>query len=197
MITSILKYFGRLRFILLICVTAGQVAAQSNAVVGVSRSLPAVSLGNGTNQDSSTIAVVEETRTKCIENRRLICGRILRVLAEGVVVDSGYTNLMREPLMRSWLVPGTVTASRSENLIESHEQDALCVGTVFLTDLPKKRGTKPKQYDYVIIRGYPTGEYVYNSVGDIHKTVRRFSASLEKAVKLDLPAGASQTPSPK
>ena len=79
-----------------------------------------------------------------------------------------------------------MTAVRAENLVETREPGALCVGTVFLTDLP--RG-KPHPYDYVIIAGYPAGEHTYTSVGTIQKTVRRFSANLDKAVKANLAAG--------
>ncbi len=110
---------------------------------------------------------------------------ILRIFPDGILVESGYTNLVRGTLTKSWLVPGSVVASRAENLVESREPGALCVGTVFLNDLP--RG-KPHQYDYVIIAGYPTGEFTYTSVGTIQKTVRRFSANLDKAVKMNMEA---------
>lgn len=127
----------------------------------------------------------EQLRTVCLEGRRSICGKILRVLPEGLLVESGYTNLLRKPLTKSWLVPGTVVASRAPDLVESREPGALCVGTVFLTDLP--RG-KPRPYDYVIICGYPTGQYTYTSAGSVRKTVRRFSAKLEQAVRTNLAA---------
>ena len=141
-----------------------------------------------TNQPSSVIQLAENIRADCIKGRRSIYGRILRVLPEGIIVESGYTNLLREPLSQSWLVPGTVTASRASNLIENNEPDSLCAGQVLLTDLPKLRGAKPQQYDYVILCGYPTGQATYTSVGDVQKTVRRFSASLDKAVKLNFAA---------
>jgi hypothetical protein len=125
----------------------------------------------------------EQLRAQCLAGRRSICGKILRIFPEGILVESGYTNLLREPLTRSWLVPGTVSAARTEHLVESREPGALCIGTVFLTNLP--RG-KPKQYDYVIICGYPTGEFTYTAVGEVRKTVRRFSANLDKAVQANL-----------
>src|SRR6267142_869393 len=133
----------------------------------------------------STIELRERLRTACLDGRRSICGKILRVFPNGLLVESGYTNLLREPLTKSWLVPGSVVASRAENLVESKEPGALCVGTVFVTDLP--RG-KPQQFDYVILAGYPTGEFTYNSVGSVRKTVRRFSANLDKAVQANLAA---------
>jgi hypothetical protein len=127
----------------------------------------------------------EQMRSRCIAGRRSICGKILRIFPNGILVESGYTNLLRQPLTKSWLVPGSVLASRAQNLVESREPGALCAGPVFLTDLP--RG-KPRQYDYVIIAGYPTGEFSYTSVGTIQRTVRRFSANLDKAVKANLAA---------
>jgi hypothetical protein len=36
------------------------------------------------------------------------------------------------------------------------------------------------------LAGYPTGEFTYTSVGTIRKTVRRFSANLDKAVRTNL-----------
>jgi hypothetical protein len=135
----------------------------------------------------SAITLGERIRSECIQGRRSIAGRILRVLPEGLVVDSGYTNLVRYPLEKSWLIPGAAIASRPPNQIESHEPNALCVGQVVVTDLPKSR-TKPRQYDYAIIEGYPAGSYTYTSVGDIQRTVRRFSTSLEKAVRINFTA---------
>jgi len=116
----------------------------------------------------------------------MICGEIVKVLPDGLVVDSGYTNLLREPLVRSWLVPGTVSASRAAGLVEGNSPDSVCVGLVFLTDLPKSRRLKPKLYDYVIIEAYPAGHYTYHSIGTIERSVRRYSGILEKAVDLVL-----------
>jgi hypothetical protein len=160
-----------LSFILAFCA-----AAQTNA--------------SGTNSPSTnpapTVELREQLRAACLDGRRSICGKILRVFPNGLLVESGYTNLLREPLTKSWLVPGTVVANRAENLVESKEPGALCVGTVFITNLP--RG-KPRQFDYVILAGYPCGEFTYNSVGSVRKTVRRFSANLDKAVQAILAPG--------
>jgi hypothetical protein len=146
----------------------------------------------GTNTASTNpvakLEVREQLRAACLDGRRSICGKILRVFPNGLLVESGYTNLLREPLTKSWLVPGTVVANRAENLVESKEPGALCVGTVFITNLP--RG-KPRQFDYVILAGYPCGEFTYSSVGSVRKTVRRFSANLDKAVQAILAASPS------
>jgi hypothetical protein len=151
-------------------------AAETNAVVNTPRA---------ETQGLATQQLSEQLRAKCIAGRRSICGKILRILPNGLLVESGYTNLARAPLTKSWLIPGTVTAMRGENLVETREPGAMCIGTVFLTDLP--RG-KPRQYDYVVIAGYPTGEFTYTSVGSVRKTVRRFSANLDKAVRTNLAA---------
>lgn len=155
---------------------AAGVLAQTNA--------PATNSAPATNP-VSRLELREQLRAACLDGRRSICGKILRVFPNGLLVESGYTNLLREPLTKSWLVPGSVVASRTENLVESKEPGALCVGMVFVTDLP--RG-KPQQFDYVILTGYPTGEFTYNSVGSVRKTVRRFSANLDKAVQANLAA---------
>ena len=134
----------------------------------------------------SQVRAIEETREKireeCIQGRRTICGRILKVLPDGLVVESGYTNLLRPPLDKSWLAPGTVQATRAPNLVEANEPGCVCVGLVFLTDIPKSRSAKPKPYDYIVIQGYPAGQYTYTSVGTTQRTVRRFSALLQTAI---------------
>jgi len=142
----------------------------------------------GTNSRTYSSKDVERVRARCIEGRRMVCGKILRVLPEGLVIESGYTDLLRPPLTDSWLVPGTASATLTPNLIESREPGSPCVGTVFLTDLPKRRGRKPKQFDYVVLLAYPAGEYTYASVGTVHKTVRRFTGVLDAAMRLQLAA---------
>jgi hypothetical protein len=129
----------------------------------------------------------QEVRNACIEGRRLICGRILDLVPEGLIVESGYTNLLREPLTRSWLIPGTAQASRAENLIESQSPGAICVGRILLTDTPKGKKAKPAKYDYVIVEAFPAGHYSYTSAGTVHRTLRRFSSSLVAAVQETLP----------
>jgi hypothetical protein len=141
-------------------------------------------------KEISRIELKEQIRTQCLAGRRSICGKILRILPQGILVEAGYTNLLREPLTKSWLVPATVVASPAQNLIESKNPGAICVGTIFVTDLP--RG-KPHVYDYVIVAGYPTGEITYTSVGTVKKTVRRFSANLDKAVAARI-AAATEAP---
>jgi hypothetical protein len=34
-----------------------------------------------------------------------------------------------------------------------------------------------------MLEGYPAGEYTYTSVGSVQRTVRKFSASLDAAVR--------------
>jgi hypothetical protein len=133
---------------------------------------------------TATLVRAEELRTDCINGRRLICGRVLRVDPDGLVVDSGYKDLLREPLTRSWVVPGTAVASRDPTAMELNEPGTACIGLVFLTDLPKK--PKVNYYDYVVITGYPAGDYVYSPVPNVEKTIRKFSAGLDTAVRLRL-----------
>jgi hypothetical protein len=143
--------------------------------------------------NQNPIALSERLRAECISGRRTICGRIIRLVPDGIIVECGYTNLVREPLSKSWLISSTVKTELASNLVESKEPGAICVGIIFLTDLP--RG-KPHQYDYVVLAGYPEGQYTYASVRNIHKTVRRFSASLEKAVRFNFEAAVKPTTPP-
>ena len=138
---------------------------------------------SATNSPAARFQSTEKVRAECLAGRRMICGKILRVLPDGLIVESGYPDLLRSPLTDSWLVPGTVAVRPTPNLIESQEPGAVCVGTVFLTDLPKARGKKPKPYDYVILLSYPAGETTYTSVGTLQKSGRRFTGTLAAAVE--------------
>ncbi len=138
---------------------------------------------SATNSPAATFQSAEQVRAESLAGRRTVCGKILRVLPDGLVVESGYTDLLRPPLTDSWLVSGTVAATRTSNLVESREPGAVCVGTIFLTDLPRARGKKPKPFDYVILLAYPAGETTYTSVGTVQKTVRHFTGTLAAAVR--------------
>ena len=108
---------------------------------------------------------------------------------------------MRAPLSGSWLLPGTVVATRDTNVVESSQPDAMCIGPVFLTDLPKAQGAKPKPFDYVKLEGFPIGQQTYTSVGDLKRTVRKFTCKLGDAVRWNFEEEkkqreASQKPTP-
>ena len=138
---------------------------------------------------------VEQIRAACIQSRRRICGKILQVTPDGLVIDSGYTNLMREPLNRSWLVPGTAAATRATNVIEANQPGSVCLGLVFLTEIPRKPDAKPRLYDYVNLEAFPAGQYTWTSVGDVQRPLRRFSTKIEKAIEWRLDeTGKQKTP---
>ena len=150
----------------------------------------------GTNSFAAYVQHREDVRMACIENRRMLCGRILKVLPEGLVLESGYTDLLRAPLNKNWLIPGNVQATLPPNQVEGRAPGAICVGVIFLVDLPKTRGAaaKPRQYDYITLLGYPAGQHTYNSVGDLNKTVRQYSATLQRAVERTLADEEAATP---
>ena len=125
----------------------------------------------------------EDVHAACVEGRRYICGKVLQILPEGLVVDSGYAELLRPPFNRSWVVGGHASVQRDPAAIEQKRPDAVCVGTVFLTAVPKKPAVQ--LYDYVVLHAYPAGEQTYAPVPGVLKTVRRFSGSLERAVELN------------
>jgi hypothetical protein len=144
---------------------------------------PATSQADAAASEVAQAQHVQEIREACIRNRRRICGKIVKVLPEGLVIDSGYTNLARAQINRSWLLPGVVSAERTTNVVEENQPGCFCFGLVFLTDLPEARGARPKPYDYVNIEAFPEGRFTYTSVGDIHRTVRKFSPKLAAAVQ--------------
>jgi hypothetical protein len=136
--------------------------------------------------DAAMAARSEQIRAACIEGRRRICGKVLQIVPEGLVVESGYVGLLRPELSRSWVAPGTVSVTRPPNLVEEKIPGSVCVGLVMVTDIPKKPAVKP--YDYVILEAYPAGQYLYTPVPNVKKNIRRFSVGLLTAVKLNLDA---------
>ena len=145
---------------------------------------PAISATIPTAIDPTTVtaAHLDQIRTDCIQGRRLICGRVLKIFPDGLVIESGYTDLLRPPLIQSWAIPGTVSANHQPAVLELKEPGTPCIGLVFLTDIPKR--PKAKKFDYVVIMGYPAGPYDYAPTQHIKKRIRRFSAGLDTAVRL-------------
>jgi hypothetical protein len=135
-------------------------------------------------QSFKTAQRAEQIRTTCLEGRRYICGRVVQVTPEGLVVDSGYSRLLSSPFNQSWVVRSTASVNRDDSAVEEKKPDGICVGLVFLSNIPKRPAVK--SYDYVVIHGYPAGEYRYVPVPGVQKTIRRYCASLERAVQINL-----------
>ena len=138
---------------------------------------------SGTNQGAAPERA-EQIRTACIEGRRYVGGKVLQIVPDGLVVDSGYASLLKPPFNKSWVVSGRASVSRDPHAVEEKRADAICVGLVFLTGVPKKPTVN--EYDYVVLHAYPAGEYKYKPVPGVEKTIRAFSASLERAIQLNL-----------
>jgi hypothetical protein len=125
-------------------------------------------------------------RSVCINGRRCICGKVIKIVPEGLVVESGYTALMNPPFTGSWVIPSGALVNRDPKLIERDEPASPCIGTVLLTDFTKRPTVK--LYDYVLLQGYPAGEYHYIPVPGVEKQLRRFAGGLETAVKTKMAA---------
>jgi len=172
------------------------VSAQTNSFELDSQPRPTPT---STNEGLSAALRFQKVRMDCIRTRRIICGKVMKVLPDGLVIDSGYTNLMRAPLNKTWLIPGTVVATRPADLVEANQPDAVCVGLVFLADLPRSHGKpkKPKLYDYVNLEAFPMGTQTYTSVGTVQHTVRRFTTKLSNATLWNFRQTEPQNASPK
>jgi hypothetical protein len=139
-----------------------------------------------TKREGSFAQRAEQIRPQCLNGRRAICGKVIKILPEGLIVESGYTRLMKPPFNGGWVVPGTVQTIRDANQIEESVPGAVCIGIVLLTDFPNKPSVQ--LYDYVLLQGYPAGLYTYTPVPDVHKLIRRFAGGLDTAVKLTVEA---------
>lgn len=173
---------------------APSVLGQINSTNAVAAAVPdsvgpenSISISNPAPDIRALAQKAEQMRAVCVNGRRHICGQVLQVTPGGLVVDSGYTDLLRPELSHSWVAPGTVTTSRPANLVEENAPGAPCIGLVFLADIPKRPAVKI--YDYVVIEAYPAGEYTYQPVPNVTKNLRRFSAKLEGAVQWNIGVG--------
>ncbi len=142
---------------------------------------------SSTNQALASNQRAAEIRAACINGRRCVCGRVIKIVPEGLIVDSGYTALMLPPFNQSWVFSGGALVSRDVKLLERNEPAGPCIGTVLITDIPKRPPVK--LYDYVVLQGYPAGEYLYTPVPGVEKTIRKFAAGLDTAVKIKLETG--------
>jgi hypothetical protein len=176
----------KLLFVFLLVGLAGCAREQVVARTGEPAPVNSAVVASPADSRAATAVDPEQVRTGCIEGRRLICGRVLKILPDGLVVDSGYTDLLRPPLTQSWIMPGTVSASRNPAILEFKQPGAPCIGLCFLTDIPKR--PKAKVFDYVVILGYPAGSFRYAAVPNVERTIRKFSAGLDTAVRLTLQA---------
>jgi hypothetical protein len=178
---------------LILCITAsafGQINSTNAAAAAVpvsTGSENSISISNPAPDVRALAQQAEQMRAVCVNGRRHICGQVLQVTPGGLIVDSGYTDLLRAELSQSWVAPGTVATSRPANLVEENAPGAPCIGLVFLADIPKRPAVK--LYDYVIIEAYPAGECSYQPVPGVTKNLRRFSAGLEGAVQGNLGVG--------
>ncbi|MDB6065403.1 MAG: hypothetical protein JWR26_1611 [Pedosphaera sp.] len=140
-----------------------------------------------------TLSIEERTekiRAVCITGRRYVCGKVVQIVPEGLVVDSGYSVLLTPPFNQSWVVPGNATVARDAHPLEFNSTDAVCMGLVFIMDIPKKPAVK--ENDYVVLHAYPAGQYTYTPVAtapQLQKVIRKFAAGLDTAVKVKLQAG--------
>jgi hypothetical protein len=127
-----------------------------------------------------------EIRASCVDGRRCICGKVIKLVPEGLVVASGYTALMFPPFTGNWVIAGGASVKRDTGLLERNEPASPCIGTILLTDFPKRPAVK--LYDYVLLQAYPAGQYLYTPVPGVEKLLRKFSGGLDTAVKLRLAA---------
>ncbi len=169
------------RFALLLVLTVVSSQAETKTELPANGSMPSQAP-----QDFAATKAqrVEQVRTACIEGRRYVAGKVVQVVPEGLIVDSGYSRLLSAPFNKSWVVTGTASVNRDSNVVEEKKPDSVCVGLVLLSNIPKRPGVKA--FDYVVIHGYPAGEYTYKPVPGVEKVIRRFSASLDRAVEANM-----------
>jgi len=145
--------------------------------------LPVAAQTNGSSPAAESQAVEKHTaeiRAECIRGRRCICGKVIQIVPGGLVVESGYTDLLNPEFNQSWVISERAAVKRDPKLLERDEPASPCIGTIFLTDIPKR--PRAKLYEYVVLQAYPAGNYTYIPVPGVEKTIRKFAAGLDTAV---------------
>ena len=142
--------------------------------------------GTSTNQIAVRNQRAAEIRVACINGRRCVCGKVIGIVPEGLIVESGYIALMEPPFSQSWVIPAGALVKRDSKLLERSAPASPCIGTVLLTDFPSRPAVK--LYDYVLLQAYPAGEYLYTPVPGVEKQIRKFAGGLDTAVKIKLAA---------
>jgi len=59
-----------------------------------------------------------------------------------------------------------------------------CIGTVLLTDFPKRPAVN--LYDYVLLQAYPAGEYLFTPVPGVQKPIRNLPADSIPPLRIKL-----------
>lgn len=172
-----------MKLILLMMLSAWlPVAAQTN----ISTSANPTNQTAVRNSDQPAAAI----RVACINGRRCVCGKVIKIVPDGLIVESGYTALMEPPFTGSWVIPSGALVKRDSKLIERNEPASPCIGTILLTDFPRRPPVK--LYDYVLLQAYPAGGYLYTPVPGVEKQIRKFAGGLETAIRLRLEAAVAR-----
>jgi hypothetical protein len=124
---------------------------------------------------------VEVLRNRVFQTCRIVWGRVVQKLPGGLLVDSGEEPvpeaLKSEPEFEAH---GNMTTTHKTEGDEAKEPGAQCKGLVFLADYPDYGPAVVG--DYVQILVYRMGDYIYRPAFGGQKTVRKFTADLDKAI---------------
>ncbi|MEI9962107.1 MAG: hypothetical protein WDM76_13540 [Limisphaerales bacterium] len=179
-----------LKFALLLFFVALSASAQTN-VAKVASNSPSQTIPD-TNQSSIVIVRGAACEADSRDLRARPSFDLRGKFSKCCLMDWWWKAVIRILCVRRWIVPGWCRArprpAARPVLLKATNRVRFALGWFFITDIPKARRTKPAQYDYVILQGYPAGQYTYTSLGTIERTVRRFSAGLSTAVDLCLEA---------
>ncbi len=130
------------------------------------------------------IARVDAVRKSVEANRRLVHGKVIQKIKEGLLISSGAKEVSDAANDSGYQVHknGSVTSWSGGTLVEGDKPGALAIGYILLQDYPAQASVVDDHE--LTINAYPVGQFVYDSVGGAKKTIRRFTASLPIATEL-------------
>jgi hypothetical protein len=126
-------------------------------------------------------ARAEATQKRVQAGSRTVSGKVLQKLSEGLLVDSGADFLAKVGDTSTTITRGAIFKRKTVAFTEVNEPRALCLGLCLLQDDPRYRSIVDG--DYITVLAYPIGQYSYTAVSGGTKTVRKFTASLAKAIR--------------
>jgi hypothetical protein len=129
-------------------------------------------------QRRRTIAAAQEKysrlKAKLVQGSRRVDGKVLQKISEGLLVESGdLERALQEHNERVYGDTGGVT-------FESGIPGGEALGLVLLVDYPDPNMTDEGHVDII---AYPLGLFSYDTLNKSSKTVRKFSADLETAIR--------------
>lgn len=122
---------------------------------------------------------IAKAKKQLIDSSRTVAGKVIQKLPDGLLVDSGAEVMAEVGKTEFTYGKYSVSSVTHTGVGEGNQPGTTCLGLVLLQDHPRYSDMVDGAYVKVI--AYPIGQYQYTTVQNASKTVRKFSADLDRA----------------